>query len=96
MATEKKTVTKERPVIVCTVHKGVFFGYSDDTKGDTINLKRARMAIYWATKRGVMELAEVGPNSNSKISARADIEVRSITAVFEVTPVAMKAWEKAI
>ena len=86
---------KERPVIVCTEFKGVFFGYADDTTGDAIYLKRARMGIYWGTTRGVMELAEVGPNSKSKISARADLELRKITAVFEVTPEAAKAWEDA-
>jgi Domain of unknown function (DUF6948) len=86
----KKT---ERPVIVCTEFRGVFFGYAQDTTGDVIQLKRARMAIYWGTKRGVMELAEVGPNANSKISARADIEVRKITAIFEVTDAAKTAWE---
>ena len=32
---------------------------------------------------GVMELAEIGPNVDSKISAKADIEIRKITAVFE-------------
>ena len=85
----------ERPVIVCTEFRGVFFGYATDTSGDTIQLKRARMAIYWGTTRGVMELAEVGPNSKSKISARADLEVRKVTAVFEVTEAGAKAWETA-
>jgi hypothetical protein len=84
---------KERPVIVCTEHRGVFFGYATDTKGDTIELKRARMAIYFGTTKGVMELAETGPTSTSKISARADIEVRKVTAVFEVTPAALEKWE---
>jgi len=50
------------------------------------------MAISFGTTRGVMELADTGPTSRSKISARADIEVRSVTAVFEVTDVAAKAW----
>ena len=86
---------KLRPVIVCTEYKGVFFGYAEDTEGDKINLKNARMAIYWATKRGAMELAEVGPNVNSRISARADIQVRKVTSVFEVTKAAAKAWEDA-
>jgi len=87
----------ERPVIVCTKHRGVFFGYvSGKTKGaDPVELKRARMAIRLGTTRGVMELAETGPTSNSQISARADIEIRDITAVFEVTPAAAKAWEDA-
>jgi len=86
---------RARPVIVCTEFKGVFFGYATDTSGDRIYLKNARMAIYWGTTRGVMQLAETGPTPNSKISARADIEVRKITAVFEVKELAVKAWEDA-
>ncbi len=84
---------KERPVIVCTEHKGVFFGYTDDTSGDKIFLKQSRMAIYFGTTRGVMQLAETGPTSSSKISARADLELRKVSAVMEVTPDATKAWE---
>jgi hypothetical protein len=88
-------VVKERPVIVCTEHRGVFFGYAAATKGTEIELKRARMAIAFGTQRGVMELAETGPTSRSKVSARADIDVRKVTAVFEVTDAAAKAWEAA-
>jgi hypothetical protein len=88
----KKT---ERPVIVCTEYKGVFFGYSDDTSGDVIKLARARMALYWGTTKGVTQLAETGPTASSKISARADLEVRKITAVMEVSEIACKAWEAA-
>ena len=78
MATKKAS----HPVIVCTEHRGVFFGYATDTKGTEIELKRARMAISFGTTKGVMELAETGPTSRSKISARADIDVRKVTAVF--------------
>jgi len=85
----------ERPVIVCTEFRGVFFGYAADTSGDVIHLKRARMAIYWGTTRGIMELAETGPTSSSKISARADIELRKVTAIFEVTTAAVEKWEAA-
>ena len=93
MATKAKLV--ERPVIVTTEHRGVFFGYATDTSGQTIELKRARMAIYWGTTRGLMELADTGPTKTSKISARADLQIRKITAVFETTPLATEAWEKA-
>lgn len=85
----------ERPVIVTTEHRGVFFGYADDTSGTTIHLKRARMAIRFGTDRGFMQLAETGPTSQSKISARADIDVRKITAVVECSETATKAWEEA-
>lgn len=86
---------KERPVIVCTEFRGVFYGLATDTSGDVIQLRGARMAIYWGTTKGVMELAETGPTSKSKISARADIELRTITSVFEVTPAAAAVWEAA-
>jgi hypothetical protein len=82
----------ERPVIVCTEYRGVFFGYAEDTSGDVVDLKRAKMAIYWGTTNGVMQLAESGPTEQSKISAPADIQIRKVTAVFEVTPRAEKAW----
>jgi hypothetical protein len=86
---------KERPVIVTTEHRGVFYGMATDTEGEVIHLRAARMAIKWSTTRGLMELAEVGPNANSKISARADMSVRKITAVFECTEAARAAWEAA-
>lgn len=84
---------QERPVIICTVHRGVFFGYATDTTGENVTLKRARMAIRWGTTRGIMELAEVGPNATSKISSRADLDLRAVTCVMEVTPAAVTAWE---
>lgn len=88
-------MSTKRPVIVCTEHRGVFFGYADDTSGNTIKLEKARMAIAFGTTRGVMELAETGPTSRSKVSARADIDVRKVTAVFECTTAATEAWERA-
>jgi hypothetical protein len=87
-----KAKSNLRPVIVCTEFRGVFFGYAEDTSGDTIQLKDARMAIYWGTTKGVMQLAETGPTSTSKISAKADISIRKVTAVFEVSENAAEAW----
>lgn len=92
--------TNERPVIICTSHRGVFFGYTTATDqeimdGGVVSLKRARMAIYWGTTRGVMELAEIGPNSKSRISARADLTVNAVTCVMAVTEAATAAWEAA-
>lgn len=91
----KSNTKKERPVIICTEHRGVFFGYATDTRGQSVDLKRARMAIRFGTTRGVMELAETGPTQNSKVSARANIEVRKVMAVFEVTEAACSKWESA-
>ena len=99
MATTKRstsTKAKARPVIVTTEHRGVFFGYADDTRGATIDLQNARMAIRFGTTKGLMELAETGPTASSKISARAPkIEIRKITAVIEVSAAAAEAWERA-
>lgn len=88
----KKTA---RPVIVTTEHRGVFYGLAENTSGDVIHLKGARMAIRFGTTRGLMELAETGPTATSKISSRADMELRKVTAVFEVTPAAAEKWEGA-
>lgn len=96
MARATKSAPSERPVIICTSHKGVFFGYAPATAKSTdpsIRLRAARMAMYWGTDKGVMQLAATGPTSRSKISAAADIEVNSITAIFDVAPDALKAWE---
>lgn len=94
--TKAKTKSTTRPVIVCTEFRGVFFGYADDTSGDPIHLKNARCAVYWdATRRGILGLASDGPGDRCRIGKPADIELRKITAVIEVSPTAVKAWENA-
>ena len=86
----------ERAVLVTTEHRGVFFGYSTYTEGGTIKLRAARNAIYWsAACKGFLGLADKGPNKDCRIGAPADIELRNITCVAEVTPEAVKAWEAA-
>jgi len=91
-----KTDSKERAVIVTTEHRGVFFGYADDTDGDVIKLRAARNCVYWSTSvRGFMGLAANGPDKQSKVGPAADIEVRKITSVIECTPEAVAAWEAA-
>lgn len=90
------TDNAERPVIVTTEFRGVFFGYAGDTSGDTIVLKRARNCIYWSAKTGgFMGLAAHGPKNGSRIGSRVDqIELRKITSVIEAQPEAVEAWEK--
>ena len=91
------TNTSPRPVLVTTTHKGVFFGYVSEstTNKESFNLKQAKMAIYWGTTKGVMQLANTGPTSLSIISKPADIEVRGVNLVMEVTPEAEEVWKKA-
>lgn len=90
---EQKT---ERPVLVTTEYRGVFFGYATETDGDTIHLKRARNCIYWsADVKGFLGLATAGPTNGCRIGPPADVELRKITCVAEVTADAAGAWERA-
>jgi hypothetical protein len=85
-----------RPVVVTTAHRGVFFGYAGDTAGEQIALHRSRLCLYWsADVRGFMGLAANGPTKGCRIGPEADITLRNITAVLEVTPEAEQAWLKA-
>lgn len=84
-------------IIICTAHRGVFFAQVEETADLTAknltNLKNCRMAIYFGTTKGVMELASTGPTNNSKIGAPADVEImHDVTAVFNVTDVAAQKW----
>lgn len=85
-----------RPVLVTTAHRGVFFGYTEETDGDRIKLDRARNVVYWsADVRGFMGLAASGPSSSCRIGPAADIELRDITSVVEVTPEAAERFDAA-
>lgn len=87
---------KGRPVLVTTAHRGVFFGYAEDTTGETITLNRGRLCLYWSADcKGFMGLASNGPTASCRVGAAADITVRNITAVVEVTDSAANAWESA-
>lgn len=84
-------------VLVTTKHRGVFCGViadDQDLAATAFPLKEARMAIYWGTTKGVMELAETGPTKSSRISAVADIPMlHDVTAVFAVTEEAWQKWQ---
>lgn len=89
--------SKERPVIVTTAHRGVFFGYALDTEGETIKLARARNCLFWSADcKGFMGLASKGPTAACRIGeAIPSITLRAITAVLEMTEAAAAAWEMA-
>jgi len=91
-----KTEATERAVLVTTSHRGVFFGYANNTDGNVIKLRAGRLCIYWpATNKGFMGLAAMGPLDGSRVGPPADIEIRNITAVLEVTPAAVDRWESS-
>ena len=91
----------ERPVLVTTAHRGVFFGYTklSDAELDaaeTIRLSRARNCLYWPIgNRGFVGLASDGPAKDARVGPAANIGLRNITAVANCTPEAAKAWEAA-
>jgi len=85
----------KKPYLVTTAHRGVFAGLVDPDTIDqpTLTLDQARMAIYWGTTRGVLQLADTGPTPKSRISAPADIPtLHNVTAVVAITDKAWAAW----
>jgi hypothetical protein len=91
---------KLKSILITTQHRGVFFGQvpikTDLTQKTFSKIQNARMAIYWGTTRGVMQLAETGPTEKSRIGAPCTIDVlHDITAVFAVTDEAAQKWMSA-
>lgn len=86
-------------VLITTLHRGVFAGEiadDQDLMARSMPVKNARMAIYFGTSHGVLELAETGPTAKSRISARADIPVlHDITGIFAITDKAWGKWQTA-
>ncbi len=92
----KAKTVKERAVLVTTSYRGVFFGYATETSGETIKLRAARNCLYWsASQKGFLGLCITGPNKDCRVGPAADIELRGITCVAEITPEAVIAWEAA-
>jgi hypothetical protein len=96
-----KTKPKGRPVILTTLHRGVFFGYAATTAGwakdgATVKLARGRSVVYWSADcHGFMGLAANGPTASCKIGPACDIEVKNVTAVLDVPAPAAKKFEEA-
>ena len=87
----------KRAVLVTTEYRGVFFGYAEDTSGDTITLTKARNCIYWPSENGGFGgLASEGPAKGARIGAVVDkLELRKVTSVAEVSEIATAKWEAA-
>ena len=88
---------KERPVIVTTEFRGVFFGHVVDDKElpTKIVLRDARNCIYWSSDvRGVLGLAAGGPTKGCKIGPMVPTAyIWKVTGVFGCSEAAVKAWE---
>lgn len=94
-------MNEEKRYVVITTDKdrrGVFFGeLSSENKG-VVELKSARMAIYWSSDtKGVLGLASIGPQKGSRISpAVPKIKLNGVTAIMDCSSEAIKQWEKQL
>lgn len=92
----RKKANAERAVVVTTQHRGVFFGYAEETDGAIIKLRAARNCLSWSSDvKGFMGLAATGPSKTCRVGPAVDISLRDITSVIECTPQAVQAWEGA-
>jgi hypothetical protein len=87
---------KNKPVLVTTEFRGVFFGYVKDEKKlpDEITLTDVRNCIYWSSDvGGFLGLASNGPTSGCKIGAKVpELRLFKITSVTPVSEEAAKKW----
>lgn len=83
-----------RPVLVTTLHRGVFFGLAATTEGETIDLSGCRNVLYWPAEcRGFLGLAANGPKAGAKLGpAASKVQLRNITSVAELSAESAKAF----
>jgi hypothetical protein len=88
-------MTKDIPLVVTTLHKGVFFGFGKPTTNKTIRLTNVQMCVYWHSDvKGVLGLASTGPSKNCKIGpAVPAMTLQDVTGVIEASKEAQAAWE---
>lgn len=85
------------PVIACTEHRGVFFGYTEDPMAEPMVVHNMRNCVYWsADVKGFLGLTVTGPTAGCRIGpASKKVILKNITSVSECSPEAVKAWEEA-
>jgi len=86
------------PVVICTAHRGVFFGYIDEADHEkrTMKVYRCRNCLSWnSDNKGFMGLASCGPIGEARIGpAVLRITLQDVTAVMFCTEPAAAEWEK--
>ena len=92
------TDTTDRPVLVTTAHRGVFFGYlQGEPSKEKVVIRRARNVTYWdAATRSFLGLAANGPTKGCRVSPAADTDstLFDITGVFVCSDEAVQAFEE--
>jgi hypothetical protein len=87
---------KNKPVLVTTEFRGVFFGYvKEDRKlPDEITITKVRNCIYWDSSiGGFLGLASTGPNDKCKIGSEvSELRLFKVTSVTPVSDEAAKKW----
>jgi uncharacterized protein YkvS len=79
-----------QPVIVTTKHRGIFCGQLEKRDGDTVTIKRCRMAISFKGT-GAVGLSN-GPTG--RVSGMSESAViNDVTAVFDCSDEGWQAWE---
>lgn len=95
----KKKVEKRIAVVVTTLHKGVFFGFVDQSKVSrkTMTLQECRCCIYFHQSiGGFLGLASVGPNKECIIGSEAiTVLIHDVTSVSYCNEAAVAAWKAA-
>jgi len=88
---------QQRPVVVTTEHRGVFFGFlnGDDANAPTLTITDAQMCVYWSEDvNGVLGLASSGPSKKCRVSPKVPrLTLQAVTAVMDATDDAVKAWQ---
>lgn len=84
-------------VLITTSHRGVYFGYIDESDIDTrptLRVSNMRHVYYWAKGlAGIYELPTKGPPNGSRLTATPVPEI-SIDAVANVAPCTPEAIER--
>jgi len=83
------------PILVTTVHRGVFMGFFHSQEGNTIVLDRIRNCVYWPAEcKGFIGLATIGPLRGSRVGPAAErATLYNVTAILTVSTEALAKWE---
>lgn len=89
----------KKAVLVCTEHRGVFFGYLEgEPSKERVTLSSCRNVLHWGTDvRGFLGLAKNGPSNSCRVGPSADsATLFDITCVADCSEQAAEEMEKGV